>query len=209
MLNYFGMLYGLPRAVRRRKADELTEFFELRSHRRVPFNHLSTGLKQRLALAKSLLNDPKVLFLDEPTVGLDPQARHLIWQRLKSLKEQGVTMMLTSHYMDEVARLSDRILVMDQGQVVAQGEPKQMVSDLVGLDVFEVVCSDEECLLLEVVAAECDARTERTPDGLYVYTSKDCAELDRAIRPCAQWLRRPANLEDLFIQLTGRTLHES
>ena len=205
----YASYYQLPRHEAEVRAAELLTFFALDSRRRDYIRQLSGGQRRRLLLARAMMHRPQLLILDEPTVGLDPQARHLIWQRLKSLKEQGVTMMLTSHYMDEVARLSDRILVMDQGQVVAQGEPKQMVSDLVGLDVFEVVCSDEECLLLEVVAAECDARTERTPDGLYVYTSKDCAELDRAIRPCAQWLRRPANLEDLFIQLTGRTLHES
>ncbi len=205
----YASYYQLPRHEAAVRATELLKFFALDNRRRDYIRQLSGGQRRRLLLARAMMHRPQLLILDEPTVGLDPQARHLIWQRLKSLREQGVTMMLTSHYMDEVARLSDRILVMDQGQVVAQGEPKQMVSDLVGLDVFEVVCTDDECLLLEVVAADCHARTERTPDGLYIYTSKDCAELDRAIRPCSQWLRRPANLEDLFIQLTGRTLHES
>lgn len=205
----YASYYQLPRHEAADRATELLKFFALDNRRRDYIRQLSGGQRRRLLLARALMHRPQLLILDEPTVGLDPQARHLIWQRLKSLKEQGVTMMLTSHYMDEVARLSDRILVMDQGQVVAQGEPKQMVSDLVGLDVFEVVCSEEECLLLEVVAADCEARTERTVDGLYIYTSKECAELDRTIRPANQWLRRPANLEDLFIQLTGRTLHES
>ena len=205
----YASYYQLPRQEAGSRATELLKFFALDNRRQDYIRQLSGGQRRRLLLARAMMHRPQLLILDEPTVGLDPQARHLIWQRLKTLKEQGVTMMLTSHYMDEVARLSDRILVMDQGQVVAQGEPKQMVSDLVGLDVFEVICSDDEALLLEVVAAECHARSERTADGVYIYTNKDCSELDKAIRPCCQWLRRPANLEDLFIKLTGRTLHES
>ena len=127
MLNYFGMLYGLPRAARRRKADELTEFFELRSHRRAPFNHLSTGLKQRLALAKSLLNDPKVLFLDEPTVGLDPQVCLSIRSRLLQLNaDRGTTIVLTTHQMDEAEQLSHRIGFLKDGQFVRMGEPGEL-----------------------------------------------------------------------------------
>ncbi|MDD5757644.1 MAG: ABC transporter ATP-binding protein [Desulfobulbaceae bacterium] len=205
----YASYYQMPRHKAGVRATELLQFFALDNRRHEYIRQLSGGQRRRLLLARAMMHQPQLLILDEPTVGLDPQARHLIWQRLKTLKEQGVTMMLTSHYMDEVARLSDRILVMDQGQVVAQGEPKQMVSELVGLDVFEVICSDEEALLLQTVASDCQARSERTPDGIYIYTDKDCAELDRAIRPCSQWLRRPANLEDLFIKLTGRTIHES
>ena len=205
----YASYYQLPSSEAKTRATELLQFFALDNRRHEYIRQLSGGQRRRLLLARAMMQRPQLLILDEPTVGLDPQARHLIWQRLKTLKEQGVTMMLTSHYMDEVARLSDRILVMDQGQVVAQGEPKQMVSDLVGLDVFEVICSDDEALLLEVVASDCHARSERTPDGVYIYTNRDCLELDKAIRPCNQWLRRPANLEDLFIKLTGRTLHES
>jgi len=205
----YASYYHLPAREAATRATELLQFFALDNRRHDVIRQLSGGQRRRLLLARALMHRPQLLILDEPTVGLDPQARHMIWQRLKNLKEQGVTMMLTSHYMDEVARLSDRILVMDQGRVVAQGEPRQMVSDLVGLDVFEVVCVDDEILTLEAVAADCHARTERTSDGIYIYTSKDCAELEKAVRPCSEWRRRPANLEDLFIQLTGRTLHES
>jgi len=205
----YASYYQLPRWETNARACELLQFFALDNRRHEYIRQLSGGQRRRLLLARAMMHRPQLLILDEPTVGLDPQARHLIWQRLKTLKEQGVTMMLTSHYMDEVARLSDRILVLNQGQVVAQGEPKQMVSEMVGLDVFEVICDDEQALLLEAVAAACQARSERTADGVYLYTNKDCAELESAIRPCDQWLRRPANLEDLFIKLTGRSLHES
>jgi ABC-2 type transport system ATP-binding protein len=127
VLNYFGMLYGLPRGVRRRKTDELTEFFEIRSHRQVPFNRLSTGLKQRLALAKSLLNDPKVLFLDEPTVGLDPQVCLSIRSRLRQLNEdRGTTIVLTTHQMDEAEQLSHRIAFLKDGQFVRMGESAEL-----------------------------------------------------------------------------------
>lgn len=206
----YASYYHLPSRVAKERATELLQFFALDNRRHDVIRQLSGGQRRRLLLARALMHRPQLLILDEPTVGLDPQARHMIWQRLKSLKDQGVTIMLTSHYMDEVARLSDRILVMDQGRVVAQGEPRQMVSDLVGLDVFEVVCSgDEDIQMLEAVAADCHARTERTSDGIYIYTRGDCSELEKAVRPCSEWRRRPANLEDLFIQLTGRTLHES
>jgi ABC-2 type transport system ATP-binding protein len=127
MLNYFGMLYGLPGAVRRRKADELTEFFELQSHRKVPFNRLSTGLKQRLALAKSLLNDPRVLFLDEPTVGLDPQVCLAIRSRLRRLNaDRGTTIVLTTHQMDEAEQLSHRIAFLKDGQLVRSGKSAEL-----------------------------------------------------------------------------------
>jgi ABC-2 type transport system ATP-binding protein len=127
MLNYFGMLYGLPRAARRRKADELTELFEIQDHRQVPFNRLSTGLKQRLALAKSLLNDPQVLFLDEPTVGLDPQVCLSIRSRLRQLNaERGTTIVLTTHQMDEAEQLSHRIAFLKDGQFVRSGESGEL-----------------------------------------------------------------------------------
>lgn len=205
----YGSYYNLSPDDAKIRSDELLDFFALDSRRHDVITSLSGGQRRRLLLARALIHNPELLVLDEPTVGLDPQARHLIWQRLKSLKEHGVTMMLTSHYMDEVARLSDRVLILDQGKVVAVGEPQQMVTDLVGIDVFEITCGNSEIELLEEKAAACGARTERVPDGLLVYTKAECADLDGFIRSHAQWIRRPANLEDLFILLTGRSLQES
>jgi len=126
-LNYFGMLYGLPKAARTRKADDLIVFFELENHRRIPFNQLSTGLKQRLALAKSLINDPKILFLDEPTVGLDPQVSLTIRSRLRHWHQKAATtIILTTHQMDEAEQLSDRIAFLKDGRVVRIGGPQEL-----------------------------------------------------------------------------------
>jgi lipooligosaccharide transport system ATP-binding protein len=205
----YASYYNLVGSKAKRRSEELLDFFALENRRNDVIDHLSGGQRRRLLLARALVHDPELLILDEPTVGLDPQARYLIWQRLKKLKEEGVTMMLTSHYMDEVARLSDRVMILDQGQVVVEGEPSRLVTELVGMDVFELICSKSEAAQLEKIAKQCGARSEIMPEGIFLYTRKDCPELDRHIRPLQQWLKRPANLEDLFIQLTGRSLHES
>ncbi len=205
----FASYYKVKRKIALQRATDLLKFFALDNRRDDLIDELSGGQRRRLLLARALIHDPELLILDEPTVGLDPQARQLIWQRLKSLKEQGVTMMLTSHYMDEVARLSDRILILDQGEVVAQGQPQQMVNEMVGQDVFEIICEDTDLLQLEAIAISCDARSERVPEGLLIYTQQECSELESHIRALSQWIKRPANLEDLFIKLTGRTLQES
>ena len=205
----YASYYNLSRKRAFGRAEELLKFFALDNRRDELIDHLSGGQRRRLLLARALVHNPELLILDEPTVGLDPQARQLIWQRLKKLKEQGVTMMLTSHYMDEVARLSDRVLILDQGKIVAQGEPGKMVTQLVGVDVFEVICLESEIAGIEKAAKACQAWTERVPDGVFIYTSKDCPELDSFIRPMGHWVRRPANLEDLFIKLTGRSLQET
>jgi len=140
---------------------------------------------------------------------LDPQARHLIWERLEILKEQGTTMMLTSHYMEEVERLSSRVLILDHGHIVAQGKPQDLITEFVGIDVFEVEGSDPELDTLENSFKECKAKTERVADKLYAYTMEDCSRLEALLYNSRHWLRRPANLEDLFIKLTGRSLRES
>lgn len=205
----YASYYNLVGVKARKRSEELLDFFALENRRDDLIYQLSGGQRRRLLLARSLVHDPELLILDEPTVGLDPQARYLIWQRLKRLKEDGVTMMLTSHYMDEVARLSDRVIILDQGKVIVEGEPGRLVKELVGVDVFELICSAEDTVQLAKAAERCGARSEIMPEGIFLYMQKDCPELDSLIRPYPQWLRRPANLEDLFIQLTGRSLHES
>jgi len=205
----YASYYNLVGSKAKGRAGELLDYFALENRRNDVIEHLSGGQRRRLLLARALMHDPDLLILDEPTVGLDPQARYLMWQRLKALKENGVTMMLTSHYMDEVARLSDRVLIIDQGKVIVEGEPGRLVNDLVGVDVFEVLCSAEDAAQLAKSAKECGARSEIMPEGIFLYMHKDCHGLSGHVRPLQQWVRRPANLEDLFIQLTGRSLHET
>ena len=204
----YASYYNINRKTARARSDELLSFFALESRRNDVIDHLSGGQRRRLLLARALIHRPSLLILDEPTVGLDPQARILIWERLKSLKEQKITIILTSHYMDEVARLSDRILILDRGAIVAQGKPQQLIRDLVGLDVFEVNGPETELKHLEKTALGCEATCERTSEALLIYTSKECEELEHQVRTCSTWLRRPANLEDLFIRLTGKSLQE-
>ena len=205
----YAAYYGIGAKKARPRADEMLSFFALENRRDEIIQHLSGGQRRRLLLARALIHQPELLILDEPTVGLDPQARYLIWQRLRALQNEGLTMLLTSHYMDEVSRLADRVVIIDQGLIVAQGEPKKMINDMVGTDVFEISCDEREALALAKAANSCQARTEIMPEGLLVYINEDCPELDSQIRSVSQWLRRPANLEDLFIKLTGRSLRES
>lgn len=205
----YGSYYGLPARRSLNKSRELLQFFALENRRHEIIQHLSGGQRRRLLLARALIHEPELLILDEPTVGLDPQARYLIWQRLQFLKDQGVTMLLTSHYMDEVSRLSDRVVILNHGEIVVQGEPQQLITDMVGIDVFEIHDRPEELERMEAIAHECRANTERVTDGLFIYTGRQCTELEEMVRKTDYWLRRPANLEDLFIQLTGRTLQES
>ena len=172
-------------------------------------HELSGGQRQRVMIAMALANEPELLILDEPTIGLDPQARHLIWERLAILQAQGTTMLLTSHYLDEVSRLSQRVLILDHGHVVVQGEPRQLITDLVGVEVFEVDGTTAELDALEASFKKCNARLERVGDKLYVYAREDCTRLAKVMGEADNWVRRPANLEDLFIQLTGRSLREA
>ncbi|HIJ78926.1 MAG: ATP-binding cassette domain-containing protein [Desulfobulbaceae bacterium] len=201
--------FSIPKARARQKTEELLHFFALENRRQEIIENLSGGQRRRLLLARALINEPKLLILDEPTVGLDPQARHLIWERLTILLDQGTTMLLTSHYMDEVARLSNRVLILDRGRIVAQGAPEQLITDLVGLEVFEVDGTDQELDRLTEMFSQCNASLERLRDKLYIYTREDCSRLEHLLGDRRSWLRRPANLEDLFIQLTGRSLRES
>lgn len=205
----YASYFGIPRKVARQKSEELLDFFALSNRRYEIIDTLSGGQRRRLLLARALLNDPKLLILDEPTVGLDPQARHLIWQRLEVLQERGTTMMLTSHYMEEVERLSNRVLILDHGHIVAEGKPQQLITEFVGIDVFEVEGSMDELDRLEKSFKQCEASTERVADKLYAYTHEDCSRLESLLQDSRRWLRRPASLEDLFIKLTGRSLRES
>jgi lipooligosaccharide transport system ATP-binding protein len=208
LLTYASYFNISGRKARARTID-LLQFFALANRRREIIEHLSGGQRRRLLLARALINEPKLLILDEPTVGLDPQARHLIWERLEILQEQGTTMLLTSHYLDEVEHLSNRVIILDHGRIVAQGAPHQLIKELVGIDVFVIEGSAAELDALEKSFKQCKATTERVNDKLYAYAQEDCSRLETLLKNSRSWLRRPANLEDLFIQLTGRSLRES
>ncbi len=205
----YASYFNIPHKTALAKAAELLQFFALANRRDEIIEHLSGGQRRRLLLARALMNEPKLLILDEPTVGLDPQSRHLIWQHLEMLQEKGITMLLTSHYLDEVERLSHRVLILDHGTIVAEGNPQRLIKELVGIEVFEVEGSQAELDALQDSFKKCNATTERVSDRLYVYTQEDCSRLEALLKNSRKWLRRPANLEDLFIQLTGRSLRES
>jgi len=204
----YGSYYNLPRKTVSLRSEELLHFFALSNRKSDIIERLSGGQRRRLLLARALIHQPELLVLDEPTVGLDPQARHLIWQRLQGLRENGMTILLTSHYMEEVARLSNRVLIIDQGHILVEGEPSALVEKFVGMDVYEIDGREEELKEIEKLASKCQARCERVSGGMYIYVHDRCDQLNAGIHAASQWLRRPANLEDLFIQLTGRSLRE-
>jgi len=205
----YGSYFNLPRKTVRQRSDELLHFFALSNRKNDIIEGLSGGQRRRLLLARALIHQPELLVLDEPTVGLDPQARHLIWQRLQGLRENGMSILLTSHYMEEVARLSNRVLIIDHGRILVEGEPSALVKEFVGMDVYEIEGREEELEEVEKFASKCQARCERVGGGMYIYVHDRCEQLSAGIHAASHWLRRPADLEDLFIQLTGRSLRES
>ncbi|WP_344416183.1 ABC transporter ATP-binding protein [Amycolatopsis minnesotensis] len=208
-LQVYGRYFGLSRAHVRRKADELMAFAQLTDRADEEVEPLSGGMKRRLTIARSLVNDPELLLLDEPTTGLDPQARHLLWDRLFRLKSQGVTLIITTHYMDEAEQLCDRLVVMDAGRIVAEGSPSDLISRYSTREVLELRFAPGE---QESAARGLDDLAERVevlPDRVLLYTRQGEAALERAhargVRPVSSLVRR-STLEDVFLRLTGRTL---
>ena len=202
----YARYFDIPADAARARADELLEFVQLAEKRDVAVEKLSGGMKRRLILARALVNNPDLLILDEPTIGLDPQARHLIWEKLKTLQAQGNTIVMTTHYLDEAYRLCDRLVIMDNGKILVEGAPADLVRDHVGHEIVEVEKSQEviDCL------AGLQIPFEVTADTILIATdsSRDVARvlLDRC-RP-EKVLTRPATLEDVFLKLTGRKLRE-
>jgi lipooligosaccharide transport system ATP-binding protein len=209
----YGRYFGISRAEVAERADELLEFVQLTEKAKAKVDNLSGGMKRRLTIARSLINKPDLLLLDEPTTGLDPQARHTLWDRLFRLKQAGVTLVLTTHYMDEAEQLCDRLVVMDKGLIVAEGSPLGLIAQHSTREVAELrfgVASDGQSHdgLVEKVADLGD-RIEVLPDRLLVY-SADGEEViakvhERGLAPAAVLVRR-STLEDVFLRLTGRTL---
>lgn len=208
-LMVFARYFDIPRAEAQRRAADLLEFVGLTSRAASPLDELSGGMKRRLLIARALLNQPELLILDEPTTGLDPQARHLVWHRLRALKAQGVTQVLTTHYMEEAAQLCDRVALMYAGRILRQGHPADLIRAEVGEEVIEI--RGDEALHRAVVAAldGKSLRWEQAGDTLYLYCTDGRALLPTlsTLKP-PHLLHRPASLEDLFLKLAGRTLQE-
>ena len=205
----YGRYFGIPRKEVAERADELLSFVQLADRAKAKVEDLSGGMKRRLTIARSLVNRPDLLLLDEPTTGLDPQARHLLWDRLFRLKQQGVTLVLTTHYMDEAEQLCDRLVVMDAGRIVAEGSPLELIREHSTREVAELRFGVGEHGALAEKVADLAERVEVLPDRLLLYTSDGEEALarvhERGLSPVAFLVRR-STLEDVFLRLTGRTL---
>jgi lipooligosaccharide transport system ATP-binding protein len=208
-LEMFGRYFDIPRKVLRERADELLEFTQLSDRANNKVDELSGGMKRRLTIARALMNQPELLILDEPTTGLDPQARHLLWERLYRLKREGVTLIITTHYMDEAEQLCDRLVVMDHGSIVAEGPPRDLITQHSTREVvelrFDVESHDDVHLPLSNFAQ----RVEVLPDRILLYVDEGdntIRELRAANIVPASALVRRSSLEDVFLRLTGRTL---
>jgi lipooligosaccharide transport system ATP-binding protein len=210
-LYIYGRYFGLPKITVKNKLDELLEFAQLLDKKNSKVKSLSGGMKRRLTIARALVSDPDILMLDEPTTGLDPQARHILWDRLFRLKEKGVTLLITTHHMDEAEQLCDRLMVMDKGEIMAEGSPSELIKKYSTKEVLEVrFGSDRNSQMVEQLQSFAD-RLEELPDRLLLYTDSGEDLLARIvaanIHPNTSLVRR-SSLEDVFLRLTGRSLIE-
>lgn len=206
-LRVFARYFDIPGKVAGRRADELLDFMELSKKGKARVSEISGGMKRRLLIARSLVNEPDLLILDEPTVGLDPQARHKIWERIEELKRNRMTVLLTTHYMEEAAKLCDRLIIMDHGKVVVEGNPDELVRKMVGRYVIEISGPTEE---LESFVRNADLRFDETVGRLIIYEQDGEQLFYRITSEFSSFgaTLRMANLEDLFLKLTGRELRE-
>ncbi|HZE38200.1 MAG TPA: ATP-binding cassette domain-containing protein [Stackebrandtia sp.] len=207
---YFGIKYK----VAKERARELLDFVKLSDRADVKVEELSGGMKRRLTIARALVNEPDIIMLDEPTTGLDPQARHLVWERLFRLKQRGITIILTTHYMDEAEQLCDRLVIMDAGRIAAEGSPRELIDAHVTREVVELRFEGRHTDELSDIADKLDgidAQVEALPDRILLYANDGDAAMSevhgRAITPSSLLARR-ATLEDVFLRLTGRSLIE-
>jgi lipooligosaccharide transport system ATP-binding protein len=210
-LTVYARYFGISRSVARTRAAELLDFVQLTDRAKDRVEPLSGGMKRRLTIARALVNEPDLVLLDEPTTGLDPQARHLVWERLFRLKQRGVTLVLTTHYMDEAEQLCDRLVVMDRGKIVAEGSPRDLIDKYSTREVVELRFGADPLETYVEPLAGIGERIEQLPDRLLVYADDgDVAVAQvhaRGVRPGSVLVRR-SSLEDVFLHLTGRTLVE-
>ena len=207
----YARYFDIPRHVAEARADELLEFVELRDRAGAQVEPLSGGMKRRLTIARALVNEPDVILLDEPTTGLDPQARHVVWERLYQLKRRGATLLLTTHYMDEAERLCDRLVVIDKAKIVAEGSPRELIAHYSTREVLELRFSDEMRATLDGRLSGIGERVEMLPDRVQVYTADGEHALQQVhalgIQLESAVVRR-STLEDVFLRITGRALIE-
>ena len=205
----YGRYFGLSRKFMRNKIEELIEFAQLEEKRNAKTEELSGGMKRRLTIARALVNEPDILMLDEPTTGLDPQARHVLWDRLFRLKEQGVTLVITTHYMDEAEQLCDRLVVMDKGRIMAEGSPSDLIKQYSSKEVLEVRFGSSQNKEVAKQIEGLGERTEVLPDRILIYAENGEKILEQIVklglRPVTSLVRR-SSLEDVFLRLTGRSL---
>jgi len=208
-LMIYGRYFDMPRRVIRERAEQLLEFAQLTDRAADRVDPLSGGMKRRLTIARALISDPDLLILDEPTTGLDPQARHLLWDRLYRLKQQGVTLIITTHYMDEAEQLCDRLVVMDRGRFAAEGTPRQLIETYSTREVVELRFAPGQHEEVAPSLAALAERQEVLPDRILLYTDDGdaaLAEVARMGHVAQSTLVRRSTLEDVFLHLTGRTL---
>ena len=207
----YGRYFGLPHKFLTKKADELLEYAQLTDKAKTKVDNLSGGMKRRLTIARALVNEPDILLLDEPTTGLDPQARHILWDRLFRLKEDGVTLVITTHYMDEAEQLCDRLVVMDKGKIMAEGTPSDLISRYSSREVVEVRFGSDKNAEIAPRLQGLGDRLEVLPDRILIYTAEGEAVLEtlahQGLHPMTSLVRR-SSLEDVFLRLTGRSLVE-
>lgn len=204
----FGRYFGMSDAQIRARIPALLEFANLSAKRTARIGELSGGMKRRLTLARALVNDPDLIFMDEPTTGLDPQARHMIWERLKTLLTQGKTILLTTHFMEEAERLCTRLAVIDHGRLIAEGTPRALIARHIEAEVVEVY-GDQALIWAEQEGRGKSARIEISGETVFCYTN-DAQPLLAGLQSAenVRYLHRPANLEDLFLKLTGREMRD-
>jgi lipooligosaccharide transport system ATP-binding protein len=207
----YGRYFDLTHREAGKRADELLEFVQLDERAKDKVEPLSGGMKRRLTIARSLINEPQLLLLDEPTTGLDPQARHLLWDKLYRLKQRGVTLVLTTHYMDEAEQLCDRLVVMDKAKIVAEGSPRELIAQYATREVLELRFAPDALDRLDGRLDGLAERIEHLPDRILLYTTDgEAASAEahrRGLEPESALVRR-STLEDVFLRLTGRTLVE-
>jgi lipooligosaccharide transport system ATP-binding protein len=210
-LYVYGRYFGLPRAYVKERSEQLLDFAQLREKRLARVDGLSGGMKRRLTIARGLINNPKIMLLDEPTTGLDPQARHILWDRLFRLKEEGTTLVVTTHFMDEAEQLCDRLVVIDKGRIVAEGSPAELIRTYATREVLEVRFGSGRNEAAAGVLDGVGERREVLPDRVLVYADNGehalQAVTERGLEPVTSLVRR-SSLEDVFLRLTGRSLIE-